>query len=54
MGIDLAKMKAKRDALESRGNGKSVFGALKMESKRSELYLRLTGILSRNIGFTTT
>ena len=25
MGIDLAKMKAKRDALENRGNGKSVF-----------------------------
>ena len=25
MGIDLAKMKAKRDALENRGNGKSAF-----------------------------
>ena len=25
MGIDLAKMKAKREALENRGNGKSAF-----------------------------
>ena len=25
MGIDLEKMKAKRDALENRGNGKSAF-----------------------------
>jgi len=54
MGIDLAKMKAKREALENRGNGKNAFWRPDDGETVIRICRLLTGIRLRSFGFTTT